>query len=83
MNKQRFVSRRLSLACAGAILVSTPAAFAQLEEVIVTAQKRAQSEQDIGMAISSASGLALRERRIESPLDLQAISPNINIKEIS
>ncbi|MEQ9394055.1 MAG: TonB-dependent receptor, partial [Haliea sp.] len=47
------------------------------------AQKRAQSEQDIGMAISSASGLALRERRIESPLDLQAISPNINIKEIS
>ena len=56
---------------------------AQLEEVIVTAQKREQSQQDIGMAISSLDGLALEERRIETPLDLQAISPNINVKEIS
>ncbi|MEQ8514123.1 MAG: TonB-dependent receptor, partial [Chromatocurvus sp.] len=82
MNPQRHSRKALSLACA-AFAAASPAALAQLEEVIVTAQKREQSQQDIGMAMSTLSGLALEERRIETPLDLQAISPNVNVKEIS
>jgi iron complex outermembrane receptor protein len=61
----------------------SPVAYAQLEEVIVTAQKREQSAQDIGMSISALGAREISDRRIETPLDIQAVSPNINVKEIS
>ncbi len=75
--------RTLVLAVSSILALGSAGSRAQLEEVIVTAQKREQSQQDIGMAISSLDGLALEERRIETPLDLQTVSPNINVKEIS
>lgn len=73
----------IALGCAGLMSWVAPAAFGQIEEVIVTAQKREQSAQDIGMAISALTGQELRDRRIETPLDIQAVSPNVNVKEIS
>ncbi|HZX22921.1 MAG TPA: TonB-dependent receptor [Woeseiaceae bacterium] len=54
-----------------------------IEEVVVTAQKTEQSAQDIGIAINALSGQELEARRIETPLDIQAVAPNINVKEIS
>lgn len=75
--------RHVAMGGACAVCISVPTAFAQLEEVIVTAQKREQSAQDIGMSISALTGREINDRRIETPLDIQAISPNINVKEIS
>ena len=49
-------------------------ANAQLEEVIVTAQKRVQSANDIGMAISALSGDAMKELNI---LDNTALAVSI------
>jgi iron complex outermembrane receptor protein len=66
-----------------AAVAIAPNARAQLEEVIVTAQKREQSQQDIAMSINAVSGETLDSRRIETPMDMQALSPNVNVKEIS
>ena len=58
MNVTRFAPRRLAVAVAAVVAVAvTPAALSQgvLEEVIVTAQKRAQSLQDVPIAVSAFS----------------------------
>jgi len=49
-----------------------------LEEVVVTAQRRAQSAQDVGVAITAATGDELRALRIQQPLDLATISPSLS-----
>lgn len=48
-----------------------------LEEIIVTAQKREQSLQDVPIAISAFSGDALDTRVIEELVDLQLSVPNL------
>jgi iron complex outermembrane recepter protein len=46
-------------------------------EIIVTAQKRSQSVQDVGAAVSAVSGASLNERGISDPSDLQFITPSL------
>lgn len=48
-----------------------------LEEIIVTAQKREQSLQDVPIAVSAFSGDALDTRAIEELVDLQMSVPNL------
>lgn len=48
-----------------------------LEEIIVTAQKREQSLQDVPIAVSAFSGGALETRAIEELVDLQMSVPNL------
>jgi iron complex outermembrane recepter protein len=49
-----------------------------LEEVIVTAQRRSQSVEEIGVAINVASGEQLQSLRIQQPLALSTISPSLS-----
>ncbi len=49
----------------------------QLEEIIVTAQRREQSLQDVSIAISAFTGDTLQERVIEDVADLQFSVPNL------
>jgi iron complex outermembrane receptor protein len=51
---------------------------ATLTEVLVTAQKRRQNVQHIGVAVTVMSGAALQAQRVEQPLDLAAISPSLS-----
>ncbi|MEO1035418.1 MAG: TonB-dependent receptor [Pseudomonadota bacterium] len=57
----------------------------QLEEIIVTAQRREQSLQDVSVAISAFTGDALQERVIEDVADLQFAVPNLiaNARQVS
>ncbi|MDZ7784786.1 MAG: TonB-dependent receptor [Halioglobus sp.] len=48
-----------------------------LEEVIVTAEKRATSLQDTALAVSAFSGIELERALINKPLDLQLHVPNM------
>lgn len=48
-----------------------------IEEIIVTAQKREQSLQDVSMSLSAFTGAALEERVIEDLADLQFSVPNL------
>jgi iron complex outermembrane receptor protein len=49
----------------------------ELEEIVVTAQKREQSVQDVGIAISTYSGEQLRNLGLTSAQDVSALAPNV------
>lgn len=51
-----------------------------LEEVVVTAQKRAQSVNDVSIAMVAIGSDELKSMRIESAQDIANIVPNVDIK---
>ena len=58
-----------------------PAADATgIEEIVVVAQKREQSEQDVGIAVTAFSAASLRERGVDQPADLAELTPNVNLQ---
>ncbi|MGD1955146.1 MAG: TonB-dependent receptor [Sphingomonadales bacterium] len=71
----------LASAAASAVCISSPAAAQDdgfgLEEILVTAQRRAQSIQDVPIAISAFDEEQLRIRNIDSALDLTDYIPNL------
>jgi outer membrane receptor protein involved in Fe transport len=54
---------------------------ASLEEIIVTAQKRAQSINDVGMAINAVNDEALRQQGIKDVDDLVKIEPSFTVSQ--
>lgn len=79
----RFKQAPLALAivaAAGSAQVSVAEEFT-LEEVIVTAQKRAESLQDVPISVSAVGGEKLSEAGIENLQDLSAYVPNLKIVE--
>jgi outer membrane receptor protein involved in Fe transport len=52
-----------------------------LEEVIVTAQMRAESLQDVPISVSAVSGTKMMEAGIDKIEDLQAYVPNLTMSE--
>lgn len=61
----------------GIALFTTASHAAVLEEVIVTAQKRAQSLQDVPFSVSALSGQALENSGVVDLMDLQSVSPSL------
>lgn len=51
-----------------------------IEEVIVTAQKREQSLSDVPIAVSALSGSALRDAHVSDVLDLNQLAPSLQVK---
>lgn len=49
-----------------------------LDEVVVTAQRRSQSAQEVGVAITAVGGDELQSLRIQQPLSLSAVSPSLS-----
>lgn len=74
-----------ALSASTALMTATPA-MAQaadgdtggIEEIVVTAQKRAESAQDVPIAISVFSGDSLAERAVTNVSQLTAVAPNVN-----
>ncbi len=74
-----FPGRKRFLVCAVAACFLAPLpGFAQLEEVIVTAQKRSESVQDVPIAITAFDEEAMRERQIVGFGDMRFSAPNVN-----
>lgn len=63
------------------LAAGTQAAEFQLEEIVVTAQKRAESLQDVPISVSAVGGEKLAEAGIENLQDLSAYVPNLKIVE--
>ena len=49
-----------------------------LDEVLVTVQRRSQSAQEIGVAITAVSGEELQTLRLQQPLSLSTVSPSLS-----
>jgi iron complex outermembrane recepter protein len=76
------VIKPLSLAIASTISVAALPAIASdfaIEEIIVTAQKREQSLQEIPMSVSALSSDTLKNSGIESVEDIKTLVPALNI----
>lgn len=76
----------VSLALSVLVGVSTPlfvpVSFAQdggLEEIVVTAQKREQNLQDVGISITAFSGNQIKELGYTNTIDIAAQTPALNI----
>lgn len=68
----------LVLACAAAYLIAPIQAHASgLEEVIVTASKRAESLQEVGISITAISDRDIQNMGIDSYLDFAVRVPNL------
>jgi len=52
----------------------------RVDEIVVTAQKRAESLQDVPIAITAVSGSALEERNITQPQQLTLIDPSVRFR---
>jgi len=78
---QKHSKKRLaaSIALSTFCTAGTQVAFAQmLEEVLVTAQKRSESVQDIPIAVSAFDNTFVRKSGIESAADLVAYTPGLS-----
>ncbi|MDP4788678.1 MAG: Plug domain-containing protein, partial [Haliea sp.] len=75
----------LSLAVAAALVAAAPAPVlaqgAVLEEVVVTARKRAESLQETPLAVTALDASALREAGVRNLADLDTLAPNIDVVE--
>jgi len=63
----------------GAASAQQPAG-APTDEIVVTAQKRAQNLQDVPIAVTALSGEALSNAHVTDVLDLNALAPGLQIK---
>jgi iron complex outermembrane receptor protein len=86
MHKQISPARKLPLALKLALGMTAaswlPQAIAQglmLEEVVVTAQKRAESLQDVPIAVTAISGEKIDSAGIRGLVDLSSYIPNVSI----
>ena len=76
-------SKRKLLTCATACVslgLSSTIAMAQggmLEEIVVTANKRQQSINDVGLTVTAMSGQAIQNRQITNPEEFAAIIPGL------
>ncbi len=78
MTVLRSISTIRSAAIINALLVSTALttpAFAQIETVIVTAEKKAEDIQTVPIAITALSGSDLKTRQISQFKDCSSTSP--------
>jgi iron complex outermembrane receptor protein len=69
----------LGLAVLGVLAAAGPAAAAQLDEIIVTAQRREESLQDIPVSVTAFTQMALEERLVTGMADLARFTPNLEI----
>ncbi|MCY4360635.1 MAG: TonB-dependent receptor [Gammaproteobacteria bacterium] len=76
--------RRSVIHLALAATLIAPAAYSNvLEEVIVTAQKREQALQDVGIAVTAFSGDQMKALGFQNSTDVAAFSPGVHLASSS
>lgn len=79
-----YTKKLLAVSIASCTLIHGNAnAAPTLEEVVVTAQKREQSMQDVGISVTAMSGENMSALGINSSADVARFTPNLNISNIT
>lgn len=77
-----FKTNIISMAFVTAILIASPVGFTQtLEEVVVTAQIREQSLQDVPISVTAIDGEVIEDRSVDNLSSLSASVPNFYVAE--
>lgn len=79
-NVSAFLVSALGVTGAAAENTTQEKASFAIEEVVVTAQKRGQSAQDVSIAISAFDENTIRRLGIQEARDLGSFTPNLNVK---
>ena len=85
--KHFIINSRLAVGAMGCLALLSFGAFstglqaAQLEEVVVTAQKRSQSENDIGISMTTWTGDEIRDMGVISAEDMGLNTPGLTVNE--
>ena len=83
MNPNRRLAKYAPLMVLSALVISHSVAYGQIEEVIVTAQKRSESLQDVPVSISVVSAEQIETLGISDMEDLSLFVPNFEINSAS
>ena len=75
MNPNRCLAKHTPLMVLFALMMSHSIAYGQIEEVIVTAQKRSESLQDVPIAVSAFTGDTMKTLGVTNASDLVNITP--------
>ena len=76
----RFLSKSLSVAVVA--VMSVPSLAQQtMEEVVVTATKRAESIQDVPLSVSVVTGEVIERAEVRDLLDLQSVVPSLRVPQ--
>ena len=75
-------TKKLCLSAAIASVLSAGMAQAAIEEVIVTANKREQSLQDVPISVTVTSGETIRQSSIVDLIDLQSAVPALRVNQL-
>jgi iron complex outermembrane receptor protein len=73
------------ISAAVAAIVASPAttALAQLEEIVITAQKRSESLGDVPIAVTAFTGETMRDLGISNASDLVVFTPGLSMRQQS
>ena len=77
-----FHTKKLCLSVAIAGVMSSGLAYAAIDEIIVTANKREQSLQDIPLTVSVTSGETIQQSSIVDLIDLQSAVPSLRVNQL-
>lgn len=79
-NKNLFHSSSLVMLTSALAMLAVPSvAQAQIEEIVTTAQRRAESTQNVPVAVTVLTTADLENKQISGTLDLQKTVPNLNL----
>ena len=67
----------LALAIPGAAAAAEPAGTPQVEEILVTSQKRSQNLQEVPLAVSAIGAVKLEQLNVRDVRDISGIAPNV------
>jgi iron complex outermembrane receptor protein len=81
MNVSRSAKFRLAAVLGVACAATAVQAAEQLEEVVVTAQKRAQGVNDVGITVNTFTAEALADHGVRTPADLEVLTPALTVTE--
>ncbi len=76
-----FSKKSIALAVLTGLAV-TSTASAQIEEIVVTATKRASTLQEIPIAVSVTSAETIEQANIQDILDLQSVVPSLRVSQL-